>query len=239
MEKVEFYCLSFNNQQRKDCMRKKFDSLNIPVKFYDGVTFDDSRIVNRNIADNKKRVWSCMYGHLDMIFYFYKNTNYEYGVFCEDDIIIHKNLREMMPKIISDFDNLKLDVLLMGYLVQFKVNQHIPSFELKNTQIESCLENYTYHNFYDQVWGTQMYMLSRSQAGKILEKYYLRYADLSEKDRNLIPFSADWTITKEGNRALMSPLVCCEKGNESYENEGQHNFHQTCYEIHNDKENFI
>ena len=67
----EIYCLSFNNKERKESMKSRFDKLDINCKFYQGVTFDDKRISDRNIDNNVKRVWSYTYGHLDMIYYFY------------------------------------------------------------------------------------------------------------------------------------------------------------------------
>jgi hypothetical protein len=32
-----------------------------------------------------------MYDHLDMIKLFYNDPNTNYGIFCEDDILIHTN----------------------------------------------------------------------------------------------------------------------------------------------------
>ena len=238
----EFYCLSFNNKERKESMKSRFDKLDINCKFYQGVTFDDKRISDRNIDNNVKRVWSYTYGHLDMIYYFYHNTDKEYGVFCEDDLLINKDLKSFMPKIIHDFKELNLDVLLLGYLIQFKINENIPGFELKsnpNNIINSMDANYKYHNFHDQVWGAQMYMLSKKQAGIILDKYYMEYADKSIKDTTMVPFSSDWTLTKDGNRAVIFPMVATEDNLTVYENHGQHTFHKTCFSVNCDKDTFI
>ena len=45
-----------------------------------------------------------------MIYNFYYKTNKKYGIFCEDDIHIHKDLIEIMPKILLDFNILNLDI---------------------------------------------------------------------------------------------------------------------------------
>jgi hypothetical protein len=236
----EFYCLSFNNKERKESMKSRFDKIGINCKFYEGVSFNDTRISKRQINENVKRVWSCNYGHLDMIYYFYNNTDKEYGIFCEDDLLIHKNLLEFMPKIINDFKVLDLDVLLLGYLVQHKINEFIPDFHLKNSGIINSIDNkYKYHNYHEQIWGTQMYMLSRKQAGILLDKYYTEYADKSVKETNMTPFSSDWTLTKEGNRGLIYPMLACENGLLSYDNHSQNTFHQNCFTISCDMENFI
>lgn len=233
----EVFCLSFKNSERKASMKQRLDTL--PHQFYQGVSLDDTRIASLK-DPNMKRVWSCMYGHLDMIYYFYHNTKLDYGVFCEDDIIIHKDLSQMMTNICKDFEDLKLDVLLLGYLLPFQVNEHIQGFELKDKNFVSSLGNERkYHNFTDHTWGTQMYMLSRKHAKYLLDKYYYLYAAQSQKDKTMIPFSADWTLTKEGNRAIISPMVCCEIANQQYENYGQDSFHKTCHQVHYDELNFI
>lgn len=240
----EFYCLSYNNKERKENMKSRFEKIGVNCKFYGGVNFQDSRIARRLIDENCKRAWSLFYGHLDMIFYFYNNTKKEYGIFCEDDLLIHQNLLEFMPKITADFKALELDVLLLGYLVQHKIDETIPNFELKNnnnnnTIINSMDQKYKYHNYHDQIWGAQMYMLSRKQAGVLLDKYYYNYADKTIKDTTMCPFAADWTLTKDGNRALIYPMISCENGIFNYENQGQKIFHQNCFTISCDKENFI
>ena len=66
LNNYEFYCLSFKNKERKESMKKRFDTLGLNCKFYQGVTFEDKRIANRKIDDNVKRVWSYTYGKLDM-----------------------------------------------------------------------------------------------------------------------------------------------------------------------------
>ena len=239
----EFYCLSFNNKERKESMTSRFNKLGINCKFYQGVTFDDKRISDRKIDNNVKRVWSYTYGHMDMIYYFYHNTDKEYGVFCEDDLLIHKDLKNFMPKIISDFEEFNLDVLLLGYLIQFKINENIPGFELKtskNPNFSNSMDStYKYHDYQDQVWGAQMYMLSKKQAGILLSKYYTDYADKSIKDTDMVPFSSDWLLTKDGNRGVIFPMVASEDNLTSYENHGQHTFHKTCFSVNFDKNTFI
>ena len=44
-ELCEFYCLSYNNKERKAAMASRFQQLNLHVNFYDGVNFEDNRIL--------------------------------------------------------------------------------------------------------------------------------------------------------------------------------------------------
>jgi GR25 family glycosyltransferase involved in LPS biosynthesis len=225
----QFYCLSFNNEERKNTMIRRFNNFDVDCKFYDGVRHDDKRIIDKNLSECLLREWSCCYGHLDMIYNFYYKTNKKYGIFCEDDIHIHKDLIEIMPKILLDFNILNLDILLLGYLTPFKVNEMIDiGYSLKRkTNIKPI---YSYHNYPDKLTGTHMYVLSRKHAKVLLDKYYENYAD-----NNKTIFISDIVITKEGNRALISPVLAVEE-NQSYK---KNDLHNSCHKAHFKSDKFI
>jgi GR25 family glycosyltransferase involved in LPS biosynthesis len=222
----DFHCLNFKNEQRKISMEKRFLTLDISCNFYEGCDLEqDIRIKEYKIGPS-----SCMYGHLDMIYQFYYQSNKPYGIFCEDDILIHKDFKKILPKIIQDFNYFKLDVLLLGYLITFSISEYYNEFPLKNNiYTKTEVFPFNYHEFNNDIWGTQMYMISRENAKKILDKYYVGYLEKTVKDSNLIPFSADWTITKDGNRALLYPLIVIEDGKQNYDHNGQHNFHYNSF----------
>ena len=219
-----FHCLNFKNEERKKSMEKRFLTLDISCNFYEGCDLEN----DDRMKVCKINASSCMYGHLDMINEFYFNSDKTYGIFCEDDILIHKDFKKLLPKIIQHFDFLNLDVLLLGYLVTFPISEHSQEFPLKNTEnISTFTENFPfkYHEFNNDIWGAQMYMISRENAKKILDKYYVGYLEKTLIDSNLTPFSADWTITKDGNRALLYPLITVEDGKKNYNHVGQYNYH--------------
>ena len=65
-EQYQMYCLSYNNKIKRQNMKRRFDSINIKCIFYDGVSFEDSRIKDRNICNSTKKnvvlyVWSFRY----------------------------------------------------------------------------------------------------------------------------------------------------------------------------------
>ena len=226
----QFYCLSYNNQERCNNMKKRFNKLNIPCIFYTGVIFEDMRIKNFEIDEATKRVWSCMYGHLDMIHEFYHNGSKEFGIFCEDDIYLHKDLKKVLKKILFDFKILNLDILLLSYLVPFQITKDMSIFPLKHSV--STGSDYKYHDYPDDVWGTQMYVLSKKQAKNILDKYYCNYAEKTINNKSIKTFSVDWTITKEGNKALISPILAIEDNKTKYKDIGQQKFHNDCFHAH-------
>ena len=219
----DIYCLSYNNVKRKTQMENRFQELNLKCTFHKGssVNIDDQIVINRkNIAS-----WSCMLGHLDMIKHFYENSEKEYGIFCEDDIYIHKDFKLLLPNIIEDFKLMNLDVLLLGYLIQFKIESKHIMFNLKSHSNDL---KYTYYNYPDDLWGAQMYMLTKKHAKYILDKYTIYYPIRTFTDNTLVPFSSDWTITKEGNRALIYPMLAVEIADKISGHQGQDTFHENC-----------
>ena len=215
----DIYCLSFKNPERKAQMEARFKQLEIDCIFSDGVDNNDPRIAN-----NEGVGWSMMLGALDILQRFY-NSGKEFGIFCENDVYLHKDLKTMLPKIIEDFKLLSLDVLLLGYLIPFEIKSHYQGFELNcdNTNL-----NYVYHNYPNDLWGGQMILFSKKYAKAILDKYTVEYAIKARTDTSLPPFSGDHTITKDGNRAIIYPMLAVETADKAYGHWGQGTFHENC-----------
>ena len=237
-QNYQFYCLSFNNERRKENMQRIFKDIDINCKIYEGVSSDDVRL-SKCTNSHQSVVFSCMYGHLDMINDFYYNTNKDYGIFCEDDIAIHKDLKTLMPNIIRDFSFMKLDVLLLGYLLPFKLEPYVNYIHFPIKYIQPNNQQCRYYNYPNDLWGTQMYMLSRDSAKKLLDKYNYGYADDSLCNKTDVPFSADWTLTKDGNRAMIYPMLALENNTSYHHDIGQRNLHQGTFNIHYSENLFI
>lgn len=228
-DKCDFYCLSYKNPERKTAMENRFKSLGIDAFIYEGVSFDDERIAGRTMHEHTKRCWSFTYGHFDLIREFYFNSEKEFGIFCEDDIYIRKDFIQHLPVIIENFKSMNLDLLLLGYLTKYTIDENHEGVYLKGPKSTSD-HPFSYYSFPDSIWGAQMYMLSRTQAYYLLLKYSPPYADLSAINNSMNPFNSDWTITKEGNRALIYPMIALEDGKTKYEDVGQYILHQDCHQ---------
>jgi hypothetical protein len=238
-EKCGLYCLSFQNPERKSAMENRFKNLGVDVFMYPGITFEDERIKGRELHEHTKRTWSFTYGHFDLIREFYFNSEMEYGIFCEDDVFIRKDFIEQLPQIIVNFEAMNLDLLLIGYLTTHKIDSQDSEFHLKEPNLISNENHpFTYHNYPDSIWGAQMYMLSRTQAYNLITKYSPPYADLAITNKSLKPFNSDWTITKEGNRAIIYPMIALEDGKTQYIDGGQYNYHQDCHNANYIKDTF-
>ena len=209
VQNFNIYCLSYNNEQRKQQMLSRFTQVQLNVIFCSGVAHTDDRIKDRNLSLHEKVVWSCMYGHLDMLQQFY-NSGGEYAILCEDDIALHKDLRNKLFNILEDIKKLQLDILLLGYIYGADPDVYPIQKYVDSSPIEENT-TYQYYKYPDYLWGTQMYLISRSHCKFILDKFVqFPYADATLQDKDMIHFSADWTITKTGNRALIYPMVAVE-----------------------------
>ena len=164
---MKVYCLSYNNREKYDRMKTIFTRLSIPYSMYEGVPPTDERL--RDITGHEQIILSCMYGHLDMLKQFYnesENDN-EYGIFCEDDIHIHHDFMNIIPKVIEYSRNKMLGTILLCYLITN--NMRMTIFDLKST--EHVYGKYNSFQYGDDLWGAQMYMLSRKKVGEILSQY--------------------------------------------------------------------
>jgi hypothetical protein len=230
---IPIYVVSYKNQDRKQRMINRFNLLGFTnINFIKEVEKNDDRL--NNYKDDEigidKRTWSIMLQHLDSIRHFYENSNSNHCIICEDDIYISNNLNDNISMIINDFDELKLDILMLGYLLPFKLENefYFPTIKKNN--------NYSYHKYPNDIWGTQMYLISKKFAKELLDIYTVSYA---YENKNKIPYSPDWIITKNGNRALIYPMVAVEEGINLSDSDSQQSFHKKCFEINYIKEKYI
>jgi GR25 family glycosyltransferase involved in LPS biosynthesis len=223
---VPFYCLS-KDLRKKETMKDRFRRAGIyQVTYNPGIPVTDGRICGRGLSKDVERVWSIMYGHLDMLRWFYYTTDAEMAVFCEDDILIHKNFVFLFPEIKKQFHELSLDVLSIGYLCSNPIDTYI-NFPMLRDKTETF--PYKILGYPDSLWGMQMYMVRRSYAKRILDMFETGYAEESLKCEKT-PFAADWTITKMSEkRALIYPLLVIEDNSCATNNEAQSDSHKRCF----------
>ena len=252
MHSYKIYCLNFNNPVRKASMLARFKAVGVEAIMHPGVPLSDPRIAGRGLIDHTQKCWSCMYGHLDMIREFL-NTDASVGIFCEDDILLDAGFKDKLEHIISDFtadtldNDVYCDTMLLGYLVNAPVTEYTHRLNAQSIYVDidsgvPC--TFKYYEYGMDVWGTQMYMLSRSQAQRLLNKYgsptgyapsSVSYADefLANPGAFELPFSADWTITKDSSKKyLVYPMLAIEDGLTRYDHDGQTEFHRLAHDAH-------
>ena len=169
-DNCEFYCVCFQNDIKYQSMKMRFDTLGLNLNIYEGVPHTDQRIIStdsRQISPVIQRLWSVTYGHLDMI-QFFLNSGKQFGIFCEDDIVINRTLPLNLPHIMSECTEMGTECLLLGYMKTYKVEGWMAGHETIRAFPE---RPYTYHAYPNDQWGVHLYMLSRSGAKKILDTY--------------------------------------------------------------------
>jgi len=236
MENISFYCINFLNEERKNKIIERFSNFQISVEFVPPVFTTDERLPHDIIKEEgEKRIWAIMLQHLDSIRHFYETTENEYLIVCEDDILLSKDFKEDLPKIIQDFEDFKLDILLLGYLfdISFELNKHHPHIIESNTNhlntdfvLLQKPQKYNYYHFPYHIWGSQMYLIHRKHAKFLIDKYTIEYGI---NDRFQCHFNPDWTLTKDKNHAILYPMIALEEGGTNTDHVGQNIFHKTCF----------
>ena len=226
MTKVGFYLFSFNNPERKKRMKERFEKENIIPEFVPIVEMSDSRLIGT--PQICKRNWAIMWNHLDMLKAFLESNN-THGIFCEDDVHIRKGLSEYIPELVTAYKRRNLEILLLGYL-----SRQPPVGILTYQGHNSYDINLIYMTYNDNLWGSHMYMLDRETAEKFLLIYTLEYSRETLINQSLPHFSPDWTLTKNGRRAIVYPMMGVEEGHVATSDIGQKEFHKACHNRHYD-----
>jgi hypothetical protein len=239
-EYIQFYCINYKDEARREKMTNRWSKLGLELKFVEPVEISDPRLDIARETNTKEglRNWAIMLQHLDSLRAFI-NGEYiegekgEYVIVCEDDIMVSKHLPNDLPEIIASHERLNIDVLLMGFLIPYKITDDNHYYPLKE---RNC--KYSYHGYPPDIWGSQMYMVSRKHAKKLLEKYTVENAlGLDSKEKE--PFSPDWTLTKYGNRSVIYPMMALEEGNTKCNWDSEIDYHQRCFKMHYVEREFI
>jgi hypothetical protein len=217
------YCLSFDDELRRARLQSRMDHVGLACAFLERppTAADVQAMIAAKgrtaPAEFEHRTVAVMLSHLELIRRFVEETSASHGIVCEDDVYLRRTIRRDLPSIVREFDVRQLDVLLLGYLWPWKDAAGAGA--------------YRFHEYGDDLWGSQMYLLSRRHAMHLLATYTLDHALATWSRR---PFSADWTITKVGRRARISPMLAVEEGAVTTAHVGQIEFHRRCAQVQYD-----
>jgi hypothetical protein len=219
MEQPLIYIINYNNEDKLKQLKARFDTFGLNrIKVPSPVHTTDPRLIN--ITPIEPRTWAIMLQHLDALRDFvFNNPTEEYCIVCEDDILLSTYFTIDFQEVKTKFKLYKLDILLLAYLIPFKLENQDP---YKDYPI---LERRRFYSYPDDLWGSQMYAITRSQAIELLQKYTIDWA-LQNPEK---PYSPDWIITKKGRRALVYPPLALENGTTNTNNEAHQQFHLNCF----------
>ncbi len=202
------YCISHNNQERKSRMTRRFEKLSIPYHF--SQTCDE-----------------CMLSHRKALQEFIEDNTTEFGIICEDDVYIKLSFVRDIQKFLSFMERRpSLDLLLIGYLLHPSIDiaTH-PDFTVEYPIGSKTCYPYTLYSYPTNLWGAQMYIVSKTSARSILRRTTKERCALLD-----VPFSADFTITKIPYCVLAYPPIAVEEGYIQNPNPSQEQitFHKEC-----------
>ena len=224
----EAYTVAYNSPERAAKMTERFFNIGLNLTVHTGVQMDDPRLAFAGEDISAKRLASVFYGHLDNISKFYE-TGKPYGLFCEDDVHLHKNLGKELPIIMGEFNAMQLDILLLGYMTIDRIEWWQEGYSLV---YDGAPATYRYHRYPENQWGIHLFMISRSYAKTLLEVYGPDYAENAYKNPNMTCCNPDWTLSKYTlKRALRYPMLAVEDGKGNYEHYGQGEFHRQSHTI--------
>lgn len=217
MNNIGIYVTSFKNPEREQAIVERFNKQGMAIYVYQGMDNDYGEEYQ-----SVKRVWDIMESHLNLIKKFLE-SDYEYGVFCEDDILISDTFQQDLHKVIEVYNIKQMDLILLGYLINVKpIDMDCQLISLYNsTDPISLLE---FYNYPDHLWGSQCYLIDRKFAKQLVERYTI---DFAKRNRDL-NYSPDWLITKNCKKLLVWPPLAKEKGDVLTDHQGQISYHQSC-----------
>lgn len=215
----------------------RFEILGLRYQFVESLPWDDPSIRPPDgLIESAKLLngwntyaWSAAHGHMAAV-QAIADSGDELGVIIEDDVHLRLDLPKEMPCIMASFLKMDLDVLLMGYLTHMPPSA--PRWAWPNKGVQ-----FTYHEYPDDLYGAQMYMISRRYALDLLDRCGpgSGYALRTLADRSIPQFVSDWLITKSTKRrALISPMIGVEEGKTQSAENRYSEYHQRCHDINYD-----
>lgn len=242
--------LCYPNPVREKRMRSQWAAIGLEdhVWMYEGIDLTDPRVTEIltddpvHNGDGGRRCFTITWGHLDMVKRFVTETSYEYAIFCENDILISRNLDEEVAWARECMRKHDLDIVLLGYL-NCVAPEAYPQYYSKHHSSEADGTGRTLYSYHDDQWGVQMYMISRAYAQRLLDTYTLDFVRQSwEKKPGVPPFSPDHTLSKLAppeKRAMLLPMAALEDGTTEYDHGGHHNFHQASFHLYYSPERYF
>ena len=197
-------------------MNDRFARVGLSINWEtDVLTIDDPRNLERS------QPYAVMRGHMSSIHSFLR-TGCEFGVICEDDVLIRRSFVADLAVAISGFVALELDLLLLGYLLNHNPVTTHGGLTLVGPQ-------FLFLGYPEDLWGAEMYLVCRRSALALVEAF-------DDSTRVSGPYSPDWTITKHGKRACIYPMLAVEEGESRGGSEVHARYHRECHRAQFDPE---
>lgn len=226
------YILAFAGSERETRMRSRVQQLGLSATFVNAICQKEPWMPN-----GLERIASLMVGDRNMMRLFLE-SGAEFGVFCEDDVHIHKDFTNRIRDVCATMILQDLDIVLLGYLLT-----HPPTDGGGYSPRDPVGTWGMLWNYPDHQWGTQSFVLSRSYALYCHEKFSFVYAQRTLRygveGTGFTCYNPDWLLTKRGRRALVYPMICVEEGNVATDDGGQIALHHGTHRAHFSADSYV
>tara|TARA_B110000008_G_scaffold270695_1_gene301200 strand:+ start:923 stop:1600 length:678 start_codon:yes stop_codon:yes gene_type:complete len=217
MTNLPIYIINCHNESRKKRMIDRFKHVDLMPTFN---CFTDISGIEQKYHMTLTIHDKVMLSHMNCIKKFYE-SNKPLGIICEDDIYIHKTLDKEIEKVTTFITNNQYDILLLGYLLNYK-----PPYHYHN--LITSFDKYKVYDYNDELWGLQMYMITRKYAKYLLDNFPIQW----KFDNPKKAWASDWIISKNGKRAMIYPMLAVEEGDRICDNDSsQKRYHRECNRI--------
>ena len=217
MTNLPIYIINCYNESRKKRMIDRFKHVDLMPTFN---CFTDISGIEQKYHMTLTIHDKVMLSHMNCIKKFYE-SNKPLGIICEDDIYIHKTLDKEIEKVTTFITNNQYDILLLGYLLNYK-----PPYHYHN--LITSFDKYKVYDYNDELWGLQMYMITRKYAKYLLDNFPIQW----KFDNPKKAWASDWIISKNGKRAMIYPMLAVEEGDRICDNDSsQKRYHRECNRI--------
>jgi GR25 family glycosyltransferase involved in LPS biosynthesis len=228
---MKIYCLTYKNPNRKAEMQQRFEKLDLQYEFVESVAIEDVAISTDVIAQAKHlKLWypkpfSIMAGFL-LVLEKIVSGNEEISIVVEDDVQLRKDFSQLLPSVLDNFQRIAPDVMMLVYQ-NYNFNHPLSEFGYLISQLQPAPDFKTHRDqrtYYDarvfqhetmpvtfnKIWGTQMFMITKTFAQHVLTNYGLAYAESAILDQTKNVWSPDSIINKIGKTALINPMMGVE-----------------------------
>jgi hypothetical protein len=199
------YCLNFGDK-RTAAITASFAAVGLSdkVTLCPGVSAEVIKEANNHKPEYFNyyyTICSIFLGHISMMKMFLETSDKEFGIFCENDIRIHKDIKSKIPYYLEKMKDLNLDILRLGYFIR---NQ---------TYLDSLkrIKEGIYEKTNLGIPGAQMYVLTRQKCQKHVEKFNLQYLlHFFYGPKVYYYVDGNVTLVDDGKSALIYPMLALE-----------------------------
>ena len=248
------YVVNYGNDVRRYDMIQRVAHLlpGVRVHFSPGLSVSDP--IFKDLGAFPLRTWAVVLDHLANIRHFYE-SNKPYGLFCEDDLMVHRDLSKLLPQVYKNCMENNWDVCLLASLllepppessvvgvgptcdqnsdgvqvttqVSTVVSTEVTTQATVRVTTQVTTEVTTVRKYY--TYTDDMWGAHMYVLSREYARYLLEKYTLEWAQANpTIPFCSDWTITKDASsRVLLYPPLGVEEGSVGCDDWSQIQFHR-------------